>query len=186
MSMHKTYIMFSFEWTDKYQSYEYAFNCRTGQMTEDHGELDGDESDFRFVIAVNGLTRMSDIEWDAVNNDLFNDDLVEMGKVLAKQAGFDIHHLMRRQPENGEAIFVWEWQGGMTESSANGPAEGWSETYYLGELSELKINKPSYESEDVVLGIEKVEPKPIEVNPMQVRYPNLVNKMFGRKGRPRR
>lgn len=159
---HKIYIMFSFEWTNSYEAYEYVFNCRTGQIADDHGELDGDESDFRYVIAVGGLTRMSDMEWDAMGNDIFEDDLKDIGKVLAKHAGFNIKHLLRKQPENGEAIFVWEWTGGVTESTPDGPGEGWSETEYLGELSELKITRTSYEAEDVVLGIEKTNPIPVE------------------------
>jgi hypothetical protein len=160
----RTYIMFMFEWSKDYQAYEYCFNCQTGQLEDDHGLLDGDEKDFRYVIALNGLTRLSDIEWDAMGNDIFTpDDLKAIGKVLATQAGFNIKNILRKPPAEGEAVFVWEWYGGMTESSANGPAEGWTETAYLGELSELKITKPSYESEDTVLGIE--EPKPIQIIP---------------------
>lgn len=157
-----SYVMFSFEWSKDYQAYEYAFNCQTGQIAEDHGELDGAEEDFRYVIALNGLTRLSYMEWDALGNDIFEEeDLVQIGKFLAKQAGFDVRHLMRRPPNEGEAIFVWEWHGGVTESSANGPGEGWSETYYLGELSELKLIKPTYDAEDVVLGIDESKPKPV-------------------------
>lgn len=178
MSKHKTYIMFSFEWTTMYQAYEYAFNCQTGQMAEDHGELDGNPADFRFVIAVNGITRLSDIEWDAMGTDLFTDDLPEMGKALAKHAGFDATQILRKPPDNGEAIFVWSWYGGVTESSANGPGEGWTETYYIGELGELNITKPVYEQEDKVFGIDLATPKiiitttPIGGNPWYKRFLN--------------
>ena len=183
--MSREYIMFSFEWSNKYQAYEYAFNCTTGQIATDHGYLDGNEEDFRFVIGINGLTRMSDMEWDAIGNDIFEDDLDEIGKVLASHAAFNINNLLRKQPENGEAIFIYEWSGGMTESNSNGPAEGWTETSYIGELGQVSIHKAGSVEKLVETWSPKLSDIPkeekIKINPMEEKFPGLFSKMFGRR-----
>lgn len=140
MNYDRTYIMFAFEWTKEYQAYEYAFNCRTGQIADDHGFLEGNEEDFRFVIAINSLTRLSELEWDGAGNDIFTPDLKAIGEVLATQAGFDKGMFSLRKPvDNGEAVFVYEYRGGFDPSTPNGPAEGWTETEYIGELNSLVI-----------------------------------------------
>jgi len=138
---YKGYMMFAFEWTKQYQAYEYAFNCKTGQIVEDHGELDGDEADFRYVVALTALNRVSEIEWDGLGSDVFADDLEEIGKVLSAQAGFNAKDIFRSVPDNGEAIFVWDYRCGVSESTPDGPGEGWSESEYLGELDQLIIRR---------------------------------------------
>ncbi len=137
----KTYVMFVFGWTDAYQAYDYAFDCRTGKIAEDHGEIDGAEEDLRYVVDIEALTRTSVVEWDQQGDDMFGDDLEEIGRILARQAGFDTKQLLRPRPKEGQAVFVWDHRGGLDPATDMGPEEGWSEMEFLGTLDSLTITK---------------------------------------------
>jgi hypothetical protein len=139
--VHKTYLLYTFYWTSNYDEdgYNFAFNIMTGQISEDHGLLDGDEKDFRYA-NVHGISMLADEEFSMAGMDIFSNDLEKISSVLKhsiQKDGRNVFEVFGPPPAFGETTFVYKFCGGQDEATPNGPGEYWSEMEYMGELNAL-------------------------------------------------
>ena len=126
--VHKDVLLYSFWWNKEHSDGYDLVICRdTGRIEEDHGDMDSENIVY---VTVTALTTLSQLELeDAGIKYLFGPFYEEIGATFC--AGDD---LIFSAKEEGESIFAFDFSGGVTESTPDGPGEGWSEIDYLGPL----------------------------------------------------